>query len=75
MTKNTLYGSLTIKKLPDELLRLVNAKAALSNLSQPEFVIECLEDATADLRPVRDRIKREREARKERSAPRDLPHE
>jgi hypothetical protein len=71
MAKNKKYGSLTIKKLPHELLRLVNAKAELSHLSQPEFVIECLEDATEDLRPVRERIKREREAKKKRSAPND----
>jgi hypothetical protein len=66
MTKNKQFGSLTIKKLPQSLLRLVNAKAELSDLSQPEFVIECLEDATDDLKPVWERIKREREGKKKR---------
>lgn len=50
------------------LLARVNAMAALSELSQQEFVIECLVDATEDVAEAQKTIQRKREARRKAKA-------
>lgn len=58
-------SSLTIKVLPADLLHLVNAKAHLEGIDQTTFVIEALEEATKDLIETQNRVRRDREKRKQ----------
>jgi hypothetical protein len=55
-------------RISPALLARVNAMAALSELSQLEFVIECLEDATEDVINAQKIVQRKRESKKKRKA-------
>jgi uncharacterized protein (DUF1778 family) len=55
-------------RISPALLARVNAMAALSELSQLEFVIECLQDATEDVVDAQKTVRRKRAAKKKKRA-------
>ena len=55
-------------RISPALLARVNAMAALSELSQLDFVIECLADATEDVADAQKTVQRKREAKRKKKA-------
>jgi hypothetical protein len=51
---------LQIRKCPTDLLARINAMAELSGVSREQFVIECLDDATKELKPIQEKRKQAR---------------
>jgi|HubBroStandDraft_1064217.scaffolds.fasta_scaffold794106_1 uncharacterized protein (DUF1778 family) len=53
-------------RISPALLARVNAMAALSEMSQQDFVIECLEEATVDVVDAQKIVQRKRKAKEKK---------